>query len=268
MNFQSLSISIFIISISLFTLLKSRSSICAPKRILSTKPVTSLSKEGLAYSRHITHQFIGARIITQFTPKDAQGKSIDLNQLASSLGYDHFNWTNYVELDPYGIVDHQGRKLETPYNDPPQGGYRYATADKLPFYWDVVKCNRCQPRHHIQHGRNSSQFKLVFDDSPADYRLQPGEAVKFITSLVGVKQYDPQRHQAEWEILHTFRWQLTNPNPRSNYSKVSLIESDVDWNNLSSVLLSRMQLDGALVVNSQQLTVNSQQSTVNRNNAH
>ncbi|MEM7594022.1 MAG: hypothetical protein AAF383_21360 [Cyanobacteria bacterium P01_A01_bin.83] len=223
--------------------------------------MTSLSKESFTYSKHITHQFIGSRIITQFTPEDAQGQSINLNQLASSLGYDHFNWVNYVELDPYGIVDHQGQKLETPYNDPPQGGYRYAAADKLPFYWDLVKCDRCKPRHHIKHGRNSSQFKLVFDDSPSDYRLQPGEAVEFVTSLVGVKHYDPQQYQAEWDILHTFRWQLTNP--RSNYSQVSLIESDVDSNSLSLLLLSRMQLDGALVINSQQSTVNNQQSTIN-----
>ncbi|MGB5636928.1 MAG: hypothetical protein WBM86_29675, partial [Waterburya sp.] len=61
-----------------------------------------------------------------------------------------------------------------------------------------------------------------------------------------VKKYDPQKQTAEWEILHTFRWKLTNPHP--SLSQVSLIESDVALNKLSPLLLSMMQLDGAILI--------------------
>ncbi|MGL5943579.1 MAG: hypothetical protein ACRC2S_25085 [Waterburya sp.] len=204
----------------------------------------------LVYSQAITHQVIGSRIVTKFAPKNSQGQNIDLNQLASSLGYDHFNWVNYVEKDPYGITNHTGQQLSTPYNDPPKGGYNYDRADELPFYWDLVNCDRCKQRHHFQNQNNLRQFELVFEDSPVDYRLQPGEAVEFVTHLVGVKNYDVQQQTANWEILYSFRWQLTNLRP--NYSQVTLVETDVSLTQLSPVLLSAMQLDGIVLPSSVQ----------------
>ena len=196
------------------------------------------------YASAITHKFLGSRIITRFSPTNSQGENIDLNKLASNLGYDHFNWVSYVEKDPYGINNQAGQKLSTPYNDPPRGGYQYDAADRLPFYWDMVNCDRCQQRHHFQHPNNLRQFELVFEDAPADYRLQPGEAVEFITHLVGVINYDIQEHKAEWEILHTFRWKLTNLRP--NYSQASLITENVDLTQLYPLLLTTMRSDGAI----------------------
>lgn len=208
------------------------------------------------YTQAINHQFIGSRIITQFAPKNSQGENIDLNKLASSLGYDHFNWVSYVEKDPYGITNQAGKQLSTPYNDPPKGGYRYDPADQFPFYWDLVQCDRCKQRHHFKNSNNFRQFELIFQDAPADYRLQPGEAVEFITNLVGVKNYDIQQQQAQWEILYTFRWKLTNP--RFNYSQVSLIDSDIDLNQLSPLLLNAMESDGAIFPTSVQVFNNEQ----------
>ncbi|MDJ0589071.1 MAG: hypothetical protein QNJ72_03620 [Pleurocapsa sp. MO_226.B13] len=199
----------------------------------------------IVYSQAITHVVIGPRIITQFSPRNQQGEKIDLSKLASKLGYDHFNWVSYVETDPHGIADRSGKLLSTPYNDPPRGGYQYDSADNLPFYWDVVECDRCLQRHHVQHEKNFKQYELVFEDAPADYRLQPGEAIEFITSLVGVKQIDPLQTRAEWDVLHTFRWKLTNPRP--NYSQVSLVEADVELTQLSPLLLNTMLLDGAVL---------------------
>lgn len=209
-----------------------------------------------AYAQAINHQFIGSRIITQFAPKNSQGKNIDLNNLASSLGYDHFNWVSYVEKDPYGITNQAGQQLFTPYNDPPKGGYQYDPADQFPFYWDLVQCDRCKQRHYFQNSNNLRQFELFFQDVPADYRLQQGEAVEFITNLVGVKNYDIQQQRAKWEILYTFRWKLTNPRP--NYSKVSLVEAEVDLKNISPLLLNLMKLDGAVIPPSVQV-FNSEQ---------
>lgn len=246
MKFKSLFLNISIFVILLSVLLKTRVSVCAPKGNAQATQIKSLGKDSFAFSQNITHQLIGSRIITQFTPKNSQGQNIDLNKLASNLGYDHFNWANYVEKDPYGIVSHAGQRLNTPYNDPPQGGYKYDSADQLPFYWDLVACDRCKSRHHFQNPRNSSQFELVFEDSPADYRLQPGEAVEFITNLVGVKQYDPEKQIAEWEILHTFRWKLVNI--QQNVNQVMLIESSVALDKLPPLLLSTMQLDGAVLI--------------------
>ena len=197
------------------------------------------------YAQYISHQFQGSRIITKFTPQDDQGQNIDLDLLAASLGYDHFNWASYVVRDPYGITDLQGEKLKTPYHDPPQGGYHYQSADSLPFYWDVVQCDRCKSRHHFRNLRNRSQFQLIFEDYPADYRLQRGEAVQFVTSLVGVKHYDPQQRQAEWEVLHTFGWKLSNPYPNS--SQVSLVADNLAIAQLSPWLLKRMKSDGAII---------------------
>ena len=195
--------------------------------------------------RSITHILIGGRIITQFSPRNSQGEKIELQQLATKLGYDHFNWVSYVETDPHGIVDSSGVPLSTPYNDPPQGGYRYDSADRFPFYWDVVDCDRCKQRHHVKNYNNSQPFDLVFEDAPADYRLQPGEAIEFITNLVGVKKLDKEQNQTEWEVIHTFRWKLTYPT--SHQSQVSIIDDNVLLNKISPQLLNMMVLDGAIL---------------------
>ena len=243
-------IKIFLVGILLSTLtgtkpsageLKVRGSDRAPQRIRDRKLLKKTTD--FLPAKNITHQVIDSKIITRFAPRDRSGKRIAIDKLASDLGYDHFNWVNYVERDPYGISDRAGRLLSTPYNDPPKGGYAYDSADSLPFYWDLMQCDRCKPRHHRKHSNNLKQDELVFHDFPADYRLQPGEAVEFATSLVGVKKYDVVNLTAEWEVLYTFRWQLTNPTPRRG--QTSLVETDVELNNLSPVLRNAMRLDGA-----------------------
>ncbi|MFM2312982.1 MAG: hypothetical protein RLZZ04_2258 [Cyanobacteriota bacterium] len=246
MKLKKLSLNIFISSIILGILFKSRISVCQPRDDAQALQTKSLGTEKFAYGHNITHQLVGSQIITQFTPKNAQGESIELQQLASSLGYDHFNWASYVVEDPYGIFDQGGQRLDTPYNDPPKGGYLYDAADHFPFYWDLEQCHQCKSRHHWQNEQNLKPFELVFEDAPADYRLQPGETIEFVTNLVGVKYYDPQNQTAKWEILHTFRWQLSNPQP--NISKVFLVETEVDLNGLPTSLLSRMQHDGAELI--------------------
>ena len=213
------------------------------------------ANQSFAYDQAINHQLIGSKIVTKFAPKNSQGENINLQQLASSSGYDHYNWVSYVEKDPYGINDQAGQSLSTPYIDPPMGGYQYDAADRLPFYWDMVNCDRCRQRHHFEHPENSEQFELTFQDAPADYRLQPGEAIEFITHLVGVTDYNQQQQQAEWEVLHTFRWKLTNVRP--NYNQVSLVDTDVDLNKLYPSLISAMQLDGGVLFPNVQLSMDN-----------
>lgn len=208
-------------------------------------PIATKTKQNLLYSQGISHKLIGSSIITQFAPTNSQGEPIKLSKLASASGFDHFNWVSYVEKDPYGIANKAGQQLSAPYSDPPLDGYQYDAADKFPFYWDLVKCDRCQQRHHFENPKNLEQFRLIFYDVPADYRLQPGEAVEFTTNLVGVKSYDIQLNQAEWEVLYTFRWKLTNSSPY--HSQVSLIETDVDLAKLTPLLLDKMRLEGAVL---------------------
>ncbi len=188
---------------------------------------------------------MGARIIARFVPQNNLGQSIDLQTLAKSLGYDSFNWVSYVEQDPHGITNQKGQLLTTPYNDPPIGGYQYDAADQLPFYWDVEECHGCSPRHNYQHSLVTQQYQLVFEDIPSDPRLQPGEAIKFVTHLVGVKNYDLQNKTAEWDVLNTFRWQLTNLIPGRGW--VSLTETNLELAKLPTLLLAEMQADGALL---------------------
>lgn len=201
--------------------------------------------ENSVYKANVDLQFIGPRIIAKFAPKNSQGERIALDKLATNLDYNHFNWVSYVEKDPYGIADRTGKILSTPYNDPPAGGYQYESADELPFYWDLVNCDRCLPRHNYQHPLVTQPFELVFEDVPTDYRLKPGEAIEFVTHLVGVKHYDPNTNQAEWDILNTFKWKLSNQAPQ--LSTVSLIEADLDITRLSPFLLIEMQADGAIL---------------------
>ncbi|MEO1341034.1 MAG: hypothetical protein AAFV28_07800 [Cyanobacteria bacterium J06635_13] len=246
MKLLKLPLNIVIISLLFSVIFKSKAVVCEPPQAPQKKQLKSLGKEKFSYGNNITHQLVGSRIVTQFAPQNSQGESLDLNTLAVNLGYQHFNWASYVVEDPYGIQDRAGQQLTTPYNDPPKGGYLYDQADSLPFYWDLEKCRQCQPRHHWQNQHNFQPYYLVFEDSPVDYRLQPGEAIEFITNLVGIKHYDLQKQSAEWEILHTFRWQLTGTYP--NVGKVTLIDADVGLDKLSPVLLNKMQLDGAIFV--------------------
>ena len=234
-------IKIFLVGILLSALTGIKVSISEPN--IQGKDRKFLKKTTFLHAKNISHRVIGSKIVTKFSPRNSFGQKIALNKLAIELGYDHFNWVNYVEEDPYGISDRAGRALSTPYNDPPKGGYAYDSADSLPFYWDIVDCDRCKPHHHRKHSNNLKANELVFHDFPADYRLQPGEAVEFVTSLVGVKKYDVGNRTAEWDVLYTFRWQLTNPSPRRG--QTSLVEKNVDLNKLPPALLNAMKLDGA-----------------------
>ena len=261
MKFAKLLLKTLIISTFLSVLFKGEVSVSEPQPSLSSKQQRSQKSDKSIDPQNITHQLIGSQIVTQFKPKNSRGENISLENLASNLGYEQFNWTNYVIEDPYGISDRSGQRLSTPYNDPPLGGYFYDPADKLPFYWDLERCLQCKSRHHWQNQHNLKQFELVFEDFPADYRLQPGEAIEFVTNLVGIKNYDRHSQTAEWEILHTFRWQLTNT--RLNMSKVSLLETDISIDRLSPELLRIMQLDGA-ILNPSDRVINSVQSNRDR----
>lgn len=203
----------------------------------------SQSNTAFDYEAAMTMETNGPRIVAKFSPEKALGKKIELKKLASMMGYDHFNWVSYVEKDPHSLADKSGQILSTPYNDPPQGGYYYEGADDLPFYWDLVKCDRCRSRHNYNHPKITKDFELVFEDSPADYRLKRGESIEFVTHLVGVKSFNPQTKTASWDVLKTFEWKLSNPTPGKG--SVSLVNQNVNVASLPQSILGHMQADGA-----------------------
>ena len=205
----------------------------------------TLALNNFAFAQQISIISEDSRILARFAPQDDRGQQIPLKSLASTLGYKNFNWVSYVENDPYGIEDNKGNKLSTPYNDPPSGGYQYDGADEFPFYWDIESCKNCRSRHNYQHHLVINQFELTFEDMPSDYRLKGQESIDFITHLVGVKSYQRTEKKAEWEVLTTFRWQLTNS--ESGKGKVSLVGFNISPHKLPPSLLDQMQIDGGIV---------------------
>lgn len=197
------------------------------------------------FDKHLSFSTVGSRILVKFSPRDPQKQPLALASLATSLGYRSFNWVNYVEKDPYGMTDYQGNLLSLPYNDPPPGGYQYDAADNYPFYWDIEQCENCHSRHNYQHPQVKQKFALNFEDYPSDYRLKEGETVEFITHLVGIKNYNLEQNQFSWDVLSTFKWQLTND--AAGRGQISLIAVDIPTSELSPSVLALIQNDGGFI---------------------
>jgi hypothetical protein len=90
-------------------------------------------------------------------------------------------------------------------------------------------------------------YVLTFEDSPSDYRLKPGEKIEFVTHLVGIKINNVNRERSQWEILSTFKWQLTND--VFGKSQVSLMAVDFHVSELSPALLAQIESDGGIAPN-------------------
>lgn len=201
--------------------------------------------ETIDFNKHLSFSTIGSRIQVKFSPRDIQKQPLALASLAATLGYQSFNWVSYVEKDPYGMTDYRGELLSLPYNDPPLGGYQYDAADNYPFYWDIEQCENCHSRHNYRHPKVQQKYALYFEDSPSDYRLKEGETVEFVTHLVGVKDRNLKQNLSSWDVLSTFKWQLTND--AAGRGQISLIAVDIPTSELSLSVLALMQNDGGFI---------------------
>lgn len=197
------------------------------------------------FSNYLFFKTFGSRIIVKFVPQNQKKEVLDLDKLATTLSYKFFNWVNYVEHDPYGIANYQGHSLSIPYNDPPLGGYQYDAADTHPYYWDIENCQNCRSRHYYQHPEVQQRYSLTFEDHPSDHRLKPGEKIEFVTHLVGIKNDYSNQKPSEWDILTTFKWQLTND--AFGRGKVSLIAVDLQLSDLSPALIAQIEKDGGII---------------------
>src|SRR5205807_8787257 len=109
----------------------------------------------------------------------------------------HFNWYQVVKPDPYPPAG-----LTVPYVDPPPGGGPAfgGIADRLPFYWDEWTSAEPGFGSYFDLQNHSATFTLDYSDGPADPRLQPGQNMSFVTSLVGVYQ------DGSFDVLNNFEW--------------------------------------------------------------
>lgn len=199
------------------------------------------------FSDYLFFKTSGSRIIARFAPQNQKKEALDIDKLAKALGYKSFNWVNYVEKDPHGIANYQGHSLSIPYNAPPLGGYQYDAADAHPYYWDIENCQNCRSRHYYQHPEVQQRYSLTFEDHPSDHRLKPGEKIEFVTHLVGIKNDSSNQKPSEWDILSTFKWQLTND--AFGRGKVSLIAVDLPILDLSPALIAQIEKDGGTIPN-------------------
>ena len=215
--------------------------------------------KAIDFHEHLTFSTIGSRINVKFSSRNLQ-QPLALESLAAKLGYQTFNWVNYVEKDPYGMTDYRGNLLSLPYNDPPLGGYQYDAADNYPFYWDIQHCENCHSRYNYRHSKVKQKYALYFEDSPADYRLKEGETVEFITHLVGVIDRNSKYNRSSWHVLSTFKWQLTND--AAGRGRVSLIAVNLPTSELSPSILASIQNDGGIIPQSTAI------ANLNRDNSH
>ena len=219
------------------------------KNQCTTRTLKNQSKLNLIkkfnFSAYLKFQVVGSQIIAKFLPQNQHNQPLEIDSLAAATGYKSFNWVSYVEQDPYGIADYQGKALSLPYNDPPLGGYQYDKADNHPFYWDIERCQNCHSRYYYKHPQIKQKFALTFEDSPSDYRLKPGETIEFVTHLVGIKAKGDQSNRLQWDVLSTFTWQLTNN--AAGHGQVSLTAVDLNVSQLSSSLLKLIKHDGGTI---------------------
>ena len=217
---------------------------CSAKTLKNSSKLNLL--EDFNFSTYLKFQVAGSQIVAKFLPQNQQNQPLELDTLAAATGYKSFNWVSYVEQDPYGIADYQGKALSLPYNDPPLGGYQYDKADDHPFYWDIEQCHNCHSRYYYHHPQVKQKFALTFEDSPSDHRLKPGETIEFVTHLVGVRPNLGDRNSPhQWDVLSTFTWQLTNN--AAGHGQVALTAVDLNVSQLSPSVLNLIQKDGGRV---------------------
>jgi len=150
-------------------------------------------------------------LVATFTPQ-IQGMTLD--QAACKLGYAYFNWYQRVLIAPHPWK----YAIHAPWNDPPQHLID-GTPNKLPDPFTHIKTwpaddlifalnegtDKADPynRQSPFHTKNGGTL-LSFDDSPGDPGLGPGEYMRFVTALVGV------RKDLSYDVLSIFFWKTYN----------------------------------------------------------
>jgi len=174
----------------------------------------------------------GIRMRAFFTPNPSE-PSLSLLQIASTLGFDHFNWISIINHLPTCYINaptlhyQDGNPVLPPSIDPPAGGYiEYRTQpdlppyfDRLPYYWDEEATYLNQPlspdyKIFGYFAKNqATEPTAEFRDLPSIGCVDnpPGFFGAF-TMLVGVNTpvgADPTVTPAKYRPLTAFNWYTT-----------------------------------------------------------
>jgi hypothetical protein len=158
--------------------------------------VTSIAQDILDGSVHSSIQ--GSRMTAEFRPN----LGLTPQQAASALGYDHFNWVQWVTYDdsPTRPTVH-GVQPNVPYLDPPHGGWDYQQGtggdDYRDGYWNET---------NGELGVHSQGGVLDFSDAPTVQNS--GYDRQFKTALAGVKADGTTEVAGDW-----FYWGCDSTGP-------------------------------------------------------
>ena len=207
----------------------------------------------------------GATIFAAFTPKFG----LTVSEAANLCGYDHFNWYQVIDNDPYPLAarNNPSVPLTPPYIDPPLGGYASYppghSDDNLPFYWDETG-----PTGTLYHYKdNLTSTTVSFQDTPSEPQLKSGsplicsvvsllcpEYLGFNTSLVGILADN------SWDVLYSFSWKSnfngtvggvsvrsnTDPiDPNSGTGGIFDVVLDLNPEDIPESVLDLMEADGS-----------------------
>ena len=111
---------------------------------------------------------------------------------------ERYRWTNTVLVDPKGMKDINGRKMVTPYLDPPKGGYKGHIADHSPYYYDDDNCEECSTRNKRNYHKFTKGNRMQFVDYPNDPRLEPGQKIEFRACIVDTYENDREIECVNW----------------------------------------------------------------------
>ena len=162
-------------------------------------------------------------------------------EVASLMGYDHFNWVSIIDHDPIVNFDIHGKLLSPPWFDPPRGGYEECTfiifntciapifqvyADDLDYYWDEPTSFSGFPDYLLNHGyQNVRNSWISFDDLPYNRYLPDGEHVDFKTMLVGVRDgigVPTNPPPPRWDPVEMLEWSSNATSETSGHIACSL----------------------------------------------
>ena len=114
---------------------------------------------------------------------------------------ERYRWTNTVLVDPKGMKDINGRRMVTPYQDPPNGGFEDHIADHSPYYYDDDNCEECSVRNKRNYYKYIKGNRMEFVDYPNDPRLKPGQKIEFRACVVDTFDNDREIECVNWNWI-------------------------------------------------------------------
>lgn len=160
----------------------------------------------------VTVNPVGTSMTAEFVPNFG----LSLSQAAQIGGFDHFNWlqvsTDYPNIllsSANGGCGGFRLPVTTPFIDPISGGMGGIPADDLPYYWDEKPAGCANPGYALSDNEHDGvdghtvipNGDLHFEDTPENKSASADNPMKFITSLVGV------RDDGSWQPLFTWNWE-------------------------------------------------------------